>query len=54
MGVIGRHDLTKKKDNDKDKDHDKHMNLCEIVDISDSWEPEFTPVIQGGQWGLEN
>ena len=34
-----------KKDNNKYKDHDKHMNLCEVVDISDSWEPEFTTVI---------
>ena len=36
-------------DKDKYRDHVKHMtwlvNLCEIVDISYSWEPEFTPII---------
>ena len=36
------------KDIDKCKDHDKEMtwlvSLCEIVDISYSLEPEFTPV----------
>ena len=37
------------KDNNKYKDHDKDMtwlvSLCEIVDNTDSWEPEFMTII---------
>ena len=42
-------DMTWSKTKDKDIDHDKRMTwlvyLCEIVDISDSWEPEFMTII---------
>ena len=39
---------TKDKHKDNYKDHDKYItwlvSLCEIVDISDSWEPEFMTI----------